>query len=97
MHKFRVSRLSTKIKKVEITRETKCFVFVKTKSFRGQLFESRVNKDSYYVKYFNSWKKAHEYLVDTCKNSVINLEKKLYKEKMRLDEILNLTEEESGD
>ena len=85
MIKYKTGGWKTLIEQVEVLRETKKCVFLN--SYRG---ESRVNKNSSYENYFDTWQEAYDYIHRQAINALSMKKTALTKAEEKLKEIENL-------
>jgi hypothetical protein len=79
-----------KIDKVEVVKETPKQVVYLSEGFNGKKYERRCAKSGNYENFFNSWKAAHDYLVEKAERSVGNAKERLQGAKSYLGQIKSM-------
>jgi hypothetical protein len=90
MIKYRINtwRTDNPIEKVEVVRETPQFVVYNCQTYSG-VRERRESKQGY----FNTWKEAHEWLIERAVGNVDLYKKELAYSEQHLERIRNLHED----
>ncbi len=90
-YKYRTSKYSHEIKKIEIIRETHRSIFLKKYSWDDA--ERREPKISDYHRYFDSWNEAHTYLIIRTEKRIDAARIELDKAIIALNDIKEMKEE----
>jgi hypothetical protein len=90
---YQIDSWSIKIKELEYTKKTECFVTLLEEEWHSHKKYERREKIS--NNYFFSRKAAIEYLKKRCENKIEDLKSKLHQEKTKLGQIESMLKQET--
>lgn len=86
----RGSLTGTVIEPVTCIKETKCYLWIKIKDWKGRESEQRCSKDSSWTQFHNTWEEAHTYLLSKAQAEVDSSRRRLESAKGHLGRIQGL-------